>query len=218
MSDPSLPQPTLFRATTGATITVVNGVGNAGTRADNVTPVNGEVTFTINASVAVSVVPVVYTDANPPVGNNGLDLTAPTPANALPEAPSDAFGIGGMKTWVPAEATAFTTVPAGEVIAVYADEQAYSLDNGYGGAPAVDGDGIADVLVKWTTGDTFASDNNDAINAAEQAISLAQFAAWISAGDEIGQITGYNPGAVHPALQGDHPSAATAVTEIGRAT
>src|SRR3546814_9612398 len=95
MSDPSLPQPTLFRATPGATITVVNGVGNAGTRADNVTPVNGEVTFTINSSVAVSVVPVVYTDANAPVGNNGLDLTAPTPANALPKAPSEAFGIGG---------------------------------------------------------------------------------------------------------------------------
>src|SRR3546814_9266468 len=35
--------------TPGATITVVNGVGNAGTRADNVTPVNGEVTFTINS-------------------------------------------------------------------------------------------------------------------------------------------------------------------------
>src|SRR3546814_20782126 len=99
-----------------------------------------------------------------------------------------------MKTWVPAEATAFTTVPAGEVIAVYADEPAYSLDNGYGGAPAVDGDGIADVLVKWTTGDTFASDNNDAINAAGQALSLAQFAAWISEGDEIGQSTGSTPG------------------------
>src|SRR3546814_19446689 len=98
-----------------------------------------------------------------------------------------------MKTWVPAEATAFTTVPAGEVIAVYADEQAYSLDNGYGGAPAVDGDGIADVLVKWTTGDTFASDNNDANNAAEQASRLAHFASGIRAGAETGPITGYNP-------------------------
>lgn len=92
----------------GALITVVNGVGNNSYRADNVTPVNGQVTFTVNGTVAQSVIPAVYADYT--TANNGLDLVANVPSDKLPKVPAEAFGIGGMTTWAPAEAAAFSQV------------------------------------------------------------------------------------------------------------
>ena len=84
-------------------VSVVNGVANTTYRANNVTPVAGQVTFTIRSAVLGSVIPVVYTDDKiASTGDNSLNLVAPTPANALPKQPSEAFGIGGATTWVPA--------------------------------------------------------------------------------------------------------------------
>jgi hypothetical protein len=96
------------RTTTEAAITVVNGVATGQTvetaaantgYVNNVAPSNGSVTFTINSDAVECVVPVVFRDAQPTAaGDNNLQLGADNQ-------PTEAFGIGGQKQWIPADAT-----------------------------------------------------------------------------------------------------------------
>ena len=80
----------------GATITSVNGVPGA---AANAVVSNGTVTFTVEGTAAVNVVPVIFADTN---NDNRLNLTAPATANNNPKTPSEAFAIGAASNFLPA--------------------------------------------------------------------------------------------------------------------
>lgn len=88
-----------------ASLEVVNGTvaGTAGgTEAFSSTklaPINGSVTFTVDSLDAGAVVPVVWADAAG-VANTTLDF-ATAPTVTAPQAPSDAFGVGGAIQYIP---------------------------------------------------------------------------------------------------------------------
>lgn len=82
-----------------AEIEVINGVaGDYGDWAQNVAATNGTVTFTVDSTEADCVTPVIFTDAD---DQEDLDLDAEN-------APTDDFGLGGEKTFLPEEAAAGT--------------------------------------------------------------------------------------------------------------
>lgn len=146
---------TLTAATVGA-ITVVNGVGNGSANtASNITPVNGAVTFTVDSTTAGSAVPVVFSAAD---GNSTLSVSSAGVA-------SEAYGIGGQITWLPAEASA-GTISTTQISAV--DKTA-----GYV---------VAGSVYKWKSGDTFQLDlgASGVVNT-----SQADFLARVSAGDNL---------------------------------
>jgi putative cell wall-binding protein len=97
------------RTQTDAAITVVNGVATGQTvetapadsgYVNNVTPTNGTVTFTINSDSMGCVVPVVFRDNQPTAaGDNNLQLGANNQ-------PTEDFGVGGEKQWIPRDAAA----------------------------------------------------------------------------------------------------------------
>lgn len=93
-------------STGNTAIEIVNGtvVGSAGTtntyQVNTVQPVNGQVIFTVNSRDQASVRPVVFQDTT--TGNTLNFTTAPTAT--APQAPSEPFGVGGQKNFVPTEA------------------------------------------------------------------------------------------------------------------
>ena len=91
----------------GATIASVNGVVAGGTTSNNITS-TGTITFSVTSTATASVVPVVFDKAD---SNNTVDLVAPATANALPKAPTDAVGVGGAITFVPAQAALGSSTP-----------------------------------------------------------------------------------------------------------
>lgn len=91
----------------GATISSVNGVANASATFNNVTS-TGTITFSVTSTATASVLPVVFDKAD---SNNTVDLVVPTTANALPKAPTDAVGVGGAITFVPAQAGLGSSTP-----------------------------------------------------------------------------------------------------------
>jgi len=149
-------------------ITVVNGVGSSGTRANNVTPVNGAVTFTIdNTTTAGAVVPVVYADAN---ASNSLDLVVPTTANALPKQPSEAFGIGGATTWTPAQAANAANFAVASLVSVD------KTGNSFVGDPST---------ISGTDTFTYFYDSNDTYKIGGFPATMTSFEAALSTGDAI---------------------------------
>ena len=81
--------------TVAAEITVANGAATGGVASvDDIAPVSGQITFTVDGDTPESVTPVVYAQTGADVG---LDLDAS-------EQPSEAFGVGGTINYVPAEA------------------------------------------------------------------------------------------------------------------
>ncbi len=198
---------------TGTSIETVNGtiVAAAGSGAekgevDSISPVNGTITFAIDSTVSDQVIPVVYSDDN---STTTLNFTT-APTTTAPQAPTNAFGIGGEKDWTPAEATAFSN-PAGKVITVDTANNSFTLDT--------NADGTPDVTVKYASGDTFTYTSG----AFNQTISMSQFAAWLSGqtstvtGDSV-TVTGYNPGASQIDLTNDVPAAPTGVTATYNST
>jgi hypothetical protein len=175
---------------TGA-ITVVNGVGNGNgnSTAFGVTPVNGQVTFTVDSATSGSSVPVVYAQ---PTSGNALAVSSTG-------APTGSFGIGGAVTWAPTEATAFSTV-SGVVTAIDAASSTVWLDT----TPTPDG--VADVSVKWAAGDRYSYDSGSTTSD----VSSAQFQSWLSVGDTLG-VQGYNPGSSQLVILNDVPNAPTNV-------
>jgi hypothetical protein len=77
-------------------ISVVNGVGNGTAQTATATPIDGQVTFTVDSATAGSGRAVVFSmkDAN-------TNLAADAKG-----APTEAFGLGGAITWIPKEASA----------------------------------------------------------------------------------------------------------------
>ncbi|GAA4983096.1 cell wall-binding repeat-containing protein [Kineococcus glutinatus] len=142
----------------GVSIELVNGAGNlpaASTQGDahvnDVTVTDGEVSFAIDAYTADAVVPVVFDDAN---DNNALDLN-----NGLP---TEAFGVGGATTYVPAEAADNATATTASITAF---------------------DTTADYLV--VGGATYYYDDNDTFRVAGTATSLPAFEALLSTTDAV---------------------------------
>ncbi len=106
--DSATPLTAVAGANPGVSIEVVNGaaIGSAGTtnvtQVNDVSPAGGNVTFTVDSTLVTQVIPVVYSDTVDDAGNALSFTTAPTATT--PQAPSEDFGIGGQKSWVPAEA------------------------------------------------------------------------------------------------------------------
>lgn len=98
---------------TGVSIELVNGTSNenaatgAGdTHVNDATVTDGAITFAIDSVVQDEVVAIVFDDAD---DDDSIDFTT-APSASAPQAPSEDFGVGGVKNWVPAEAAngAFT--------------------------------------------------------------------------------------------------------------
>ena len=97
--------PTKLATSAGTSIEVVNGApqtsaatgsGNT-TESDGIAPVNGQITFGVDSiTTGASVVPVVFFDAN---SSNALDF-ATAPTASVPQAPSEAFGVGPAASWI----------------------------------------------------------------------------------------------------------------------
>ncbi|MEX1163832.1 MAG: fibronectin type III domain-containing protein [Nitriliruptor sp.] len=142
---------------TNAEIEVVNGSTVAdGTDEVVVPPVNGTINFTIDSTVAEAVRPVLFSDED---GDDDLDLDAD-------DQPTEDFGVGGAKTWIPAEAA------AGEfdvdVTSVNKDANRFVGD----GASAED-DG------------SYYYDSNDVFRVSNAPVTMATFEARLSTGDDV---------------------------------
>jgi len=145
---------------TGPSIEVVNGSaqtvsGSADEteQVNNVSPqTDGTITFAIDSDVLDEVVPVIWLDAEV-AGDNMLDLNADG-------TPSEDFGIGGQKNWIPAEATA--TDIGGTVTSAN-----QNLDYFVAGS------------------DTYFYDDNDAFALNAAPITMAQFEGLLTINDVI---------------------------------
>jgi putative cell wall-binding protein len=160
---------------TGVSIEVVNGVSNvaAGPAAgdahvNNVAPASGTVTFTIDSVVADSVVPVVFTDAD---NDNVVDLDTTT------DQPTEAFGIGGVKTWIPAEATTGDVAGDQPITGVNKDLDRFTTAN---------------ATYFYDAGDRFFVDAGETPCAdPTNEVLIAEFEAQLSVGDDLDDATFY---------------------------
>jgi len=137
--------------------------------ANAVTPVDGTVTFTVQGPAAsstetVCAAPVVFVDANADNALNG--------ATANPTAPSEDFGTGGGVTF------SSVSAPAGQFGAhrVSSTDKAANRFNGCaaGATP------LSPEVCR-----TFRYDANDVFQVASQPVTLAQFEARLSPGDQV---------------------------------
>lgn len=212
---------------TPAEITVVNGTAVAAdSQLVTVDPVGDTINFTVNSDDAVSVIPVVFFDADED-GQLDLDeLNQPLEA--------ELFGVGGEKTFLPEELATFGAVADGCVVDVNLVEDYYTLDSDgavdHDNNPdtqeicTVDSVGLADVLVQSGTGETFRYTSAER----DLGISFAQFEAWLSGtivaaagvvSPDTVSVSSYNPGAgtVHN-ITNDVPNAPTDLTAAYDAT
>ena len=155
--------------TTVASITNVNNaaVSPAGS-ANNVIPVNGAITFTLDATAVGSVIPVVFLDTGATA--NQLDL-------ASTDQPSEAFGIGGALTVTAPAATSSADGTDGRVVAL--DKTANTI-NIFDTSTATAGNyaaSDADVVYTYDDNDSFAVEGVPA--------TVAEFEAQLSRGDGL---------------------------------
>ena len=160
-------------------IETVNGaaVGSAGTtntyQVNDVKPVNGLVTFTIDSTTAgVDAVPVVYSDTVND-DSNALEFTT-TPTATATQEPREDFGVGGRKNWVAQEAALGTV--AGDIRELNTRIDYYTVDT-------TGNDNVADVTVYY--------DSNDVFQYQGVGISMADFERI--AGTDAIVSTSYNP-------------------------
>ena len=150
-----------------AVIEVVNGAAQTtpGVLVEEVSPVGGTISFTIDSEVSDSVVPVLFIDTED-------DDTVELDAN---NQPTEAFGVGGVKSFVPAE-QATGDITAADIVSVdKADDVIITADD----------------LYEYDANDTFFIDgygpNNEpggGFTVIDQ-VTLTQFEAELSAGDNI---------------------------------
>jgi putative cell wall-binding protein len=156
-----------FGDVAGAAITVVNGVTSDG---QDVSPVNGGVSFTVESGTQTCYVPVVFAD-------EADDSTLNLDAN---DQPTDAFGIGGDTTVVPAESATMTLT---------ADEDINSVDK------AANQIITTRALYNYDANDRYfiestTDDSNNTADALEE-VTLAEFEAELSEGDQLSEGTTY---------------------------
>ena len=177
------------------------------TQLTGVTVVNRSVSFTVDAIVADSVVPVVYEDSvNPATDRLDLDGTA---SASSPKVPLERFGVGGRVTWGSDEPAVGTDVPVGTVRQASPASGFYTLDT--------TGDGVADYTLRLYAGDTF---RYTAANGGPGTISSTQFGTWLSVGDRVDPGV-YDPGNTWHTIVGDiplTPSSVNASTSSGTVT
>ncbi len=140
------------------------------TQVNSVSPLNGAITFAIDSVRTASVVPVVWTDdaTSPASTPNALDLAA----NGEPR---DSFGIGGQKTWLPAQQASFAAPVDGTVSFLDRD------GNRFGTQPvAANGD-----YVLGSTDRIYTYDANDTFRIEGVPATLAAFEAALSRGDNV---------------------------------
>ena len=153
--------------TPAADILIVNGAANSAAVA-SAQPLNGSITFTVDGDNAEeSVIPVLWLDNG--AHANQLDLVVPAAANTNPKEPSEAFGIGGSVSYVPAEAASGAHTSADVVTPNIASNYFTSK---------------TDVEHAAST-ETFSYDANDVFQYQAGGITLAQFESMISAGDTL---------------------------------
>lgn len=152
-------------------ITVVNGVGNGSDNktAFSVSPVNGQVTFTIDSTVAGGTQPVVFSRAD---GNDTLSVDA----NGVP---TEQFGVGTASTYLPQEASAGNVTTEPQITSVNKDANYFVA---------------TDLYNYGNSGDTYfvVSSKGAAAGAADQ-VTLADFEASLSKGDFLSNQSVYNP-------------------------
>lgn len=103
---------------TSAIFEVVNGaaVSDANGTVLDISPVNGSIQFSIDSQAQDQVIPVIVAaDTGSTDGNPDVDLNADNE-------PTEAFGIGGQKNWIPAEAAAGVNSTPRDITAVDKDE------------------------------------------------------------------------------------------------
>ena len=170
-------------ATAGVSFEVVNGasVGTAGgtetKQVNDVQPINGQITFSVDSQVVDQVIPVVYEDSISDSGNN-LDLESGA-TSTTPKAPREKFGIGGEKDWVPAEATSGAYGPE-TVSMVNATDKYIVTMNGK--------------LFRWDNDDTFTYDGGVDGAVGDYNVPMSTFEKVISKDDVLRTIT-YSQGA-----------------------
>lgn len=188
------------KASTGASISTVNGAPNLSSNndyADDASPSDGKVTFAVAApsSGTGCVIPVVFTDAN---SDDALN------SNAAPAAtPTEVYGLGGKLQYGPALASAGT----------FTDRTVQSADKS--------SDRFAACTATQTC-NSYPYDSGDDFQIGGSTVTMAAFEAALSAGDTVGgtfQPQGkstFNLGDTAPAAPGlvtaSQSSGSTAVT------
>ncbi|MHB1500643.1 MAG: beta strand repeat-containing protein [Candidatus Dormibacteria bacterium] len=184
------------QGTVAGKITVVNGTPQNSSQVNTVTPINGSVTFTVNSTTVESDYPVVFAD----------NTTHTLPVNSS-GAPTASYGVGGEANWNAAAATAGTYT--GEVVtSVNSSNSSFQAD---AGSPTG--------AYTFTYGQAGSTYNYDVSTSSSgyYAISEAQFASYLSAGDVINLV--YNPsGPSTFTMTKDVPAAPTALTASYSAT
>jgi len=160
-------------ATQGAptgTIQVVNGTiqTTPGTLVSNVTPVGGQVTFTVNSTVIGAATPVVFAKNT---GNDSLLINASG-------APQQSFGVGGTVIWSAAAAPNGTYTGPIDVIAT--NPAANTFEASVAAAPA--GAGAGPFTFNYNTPlSTYSYDATGSLFP----LSESQFASYIGTGDVL---------------------------------
>nr|WP_246314092.1 cell wall-binding repeat-containing protein [Kineococcus aurantiacus] len=162
-----------------AEINVINGTAVAGTDELTAEPVNGQISFTVNGTAYGDVVPVVFVDSDED-GDIALG------ADAV-DTPTEAFGLGGVLSLLPAERATAAALGADFEIAEI-------IPNGDVTSLVLDSDTTA------ATG-TFSIveiNANDRYFLGSTEVVAADFFEQLSVGDELDTTTSYN---ATPALQ-----------------
>lgn len=161
---------------------VIETVNNASlTPADDdgivlaVTPVNGVLKFTIDATKGDEVRPVIFLDADG--GSNDTTNTVDVDLDANNQ-PTELFAVGGQKNWVAPESQTTGTAADGVVGTINKDANSFGLDTAPAGTAAADYN-AADVDL------TYFYDSNDAFAIDGAPATLAEFEAALSRGDGV---------------------------------
>lgn len=150
------------------TITVVNGsaTGNSGGETEDVSPVDGKITFTINSSDLVTGWPVVFNV------DEDNDLEVDEDAEPLS---TEEFGVGGATSFIPTEAD-INENTGGYVLLLSGDDSFAVHDSDFYCC-------ASEETVYFTSGDTFRSYDDDSGN--YPIISETEFFRVLSVGDQI---------------------------------
>ena len=155
---------------TDAVIEVVNGAATSGDEVFNTSPVNGSITFVVDSTTFDEVIPVVWADETPGTANV-LNLVAPTTGNANPKEAAEPFGLGGQKTWIPAEAASSADSFEGEVLFVDKEANFFVLNDTFGTETGT-------FRYNYEAGDTYQYDTSNTS-------TMAQFETALSNGDDV---------------------------------
>lgn len=182
------------RGTVNAVIEVVNGVGVTLAQAVEATSTaGGDLSFTIDSTTPDDVIPVVFLDTE---DDSNVELNADNE-------PTEAVGVGGQKTWIPAEAPngasgavwTASVSKAGDamVVSETAQDLNEDTDTADGGEGAVDLNGDGDTTDLFTV----FYDSNDVFQRGGNPVTMDNFEANLNHHDGVNIVLYAND----PALQ-----------------